>query len=210
MAVSMPLPSDPSNTSWLPAQSWRHFVAGGYVLSRVFRIFNQSLTHATLDHIDTKVGGDVRSHHYKSIRRREDSASVGLVQTKTDECGAGRRHYGNSGPQANRTSLAFCGNGTYSPVCVLHSVQKPTNCDQTTLLSTAILHERRLRARYSKGWVPPLWALYQHAPSTSSRMATASMSSRITSTMEKKTLSCILAQPLLLGSSLGQPRIQYG
>lgn len=29
MAVSTPLPSDPSNTSWLPAQSWRHFVAGG-------------------------------------------------------------------------------------------------------------------------------------------------------------------------------------
>ena len=68
------------------------------MLSRVFGFFNQSVTHATFDHLDTKVGGDVRSHHYKSIRRREDSAAVRLVQTKTNERGVGRRHHGGSGP----------------------------------------------------------------------------------------------------------------
>ncbi len=109
---SSQLAAGPSSSGLLPAKSWQHFVAGGYVPS----ISVQANSVA-----DCWVIGymqpwwDVRCNRDKPLRRRKNPVTVRLIQGKA-RYDRNIRQRCSCRTQTSQSSVALCGNGAHPTV----------------------------------------------------------------------------------------------
>lgn len=123
MSVSeqSPSPTPADTPKWVPAKSYRHFVAGGYVL---LLLFFCTLENASIQHFASflQTRWYVRSHSDCAFWRCEDTSTVWPFPRKTYQlrCSWCVWRWSRFGcPNAEktwRTSLQFCRNRSYSSV----------------------------------------------------------------------------------------------
>lgn len=87
MAVPAQPPTPPTTSSWLPAKSWQHFIAGGYVLTLKpkYSLAIHAIAHTTKNSLGGMCGAivtspfDVVKTRLQSDLFRQKHADVGAV-----------------------------------------------------------------------------------------------------------------------------------